>query len=100
MANIEIKISHSLGKLEAKRRIKNLVSGLKKTHAAQISNVSESWSGDVGTFSLAAMGYQVGGTLTVTEAHILLVVDLPWPASMFKGKIESLLKKEAQKLLN
>ncbi|MES2668588.1 MAG: polyhydroxyalkanoic acid system family protein [Patescibacteria group bacterium] len=99
MAKISFTVPHALSKAEAKKRILRLLTQAKKEHGDLVTDLEESWKGDTGTFSFNARGYAIRGTITVGEDAIELDGEVPLAISFFKGKIEKLVRKEAEELL-
>ena len=99
MPKITVTEPHRLPKDEALKRIKGLLGQVKAQYADQISNLQEQWDGYSGTFSFAAMGFSVSGTLTVTDQDATVKGDLPLLAGMFKGRIEQTIRERARQLL-
>lgn len=99
MANFNMSVPHHLPQDEALDRIKNLLGEAKRDHGDKISDLTENWNGNTGTFSFKAMGFAVSGTLTVQPTTIDIDADLPFAASMFKGTIKSLINQKAGELL-
>ena len=99
MANFQMSVQHKLTQEEAMNRIKNLLSEVKSQYAGSIDKLHEEWNGNSNTFNFTAIGFSVSGVLTVLPAEITLACDLPFAASLFKGKIESAIRDKAESLL-
>ena len=100
MAKISVVVPHRLTQDEAVGRIKKLLGEVKSQFADKISELHEEWNGSVGKFSFSAMKkFSVSGTLTVKPSSVELAGDLPFAASFFKGKIESIIRERAETLL-
>ena len=99
MPKINLTVSHRLSQEEALKRVQGLLEDLRSQYSDQISDLREQWSNNICRFSFSAMGSSESGTLTVTPSSVELSGDLPWAASLFKGKIESAIKKQAETLL-
>jgi hypothetical protein len=99
MANFQMSVQHKLTQEEAMNRIKNLLSEVKNQYAGSIDKLHEEWNGNSNTFNFTAMGFSVSGVLTVLPSEITLACDLPFAASLFKGKIESAIRDKAETLL-
>ena len=99
MANFDISIPHQLSQEEAMKRIQNLLTDTKREHGDKISQLEEKWTGNTGEFSLKAMGFTVSGKLTVNPSTIDIEAELPFAASLFKGKIKELIEERAAGLL-
>ena len=92
-------MAHKLPKTEALERIKRLLGEVKTQYAEKISGLSETWNGDNGSFAFKAMGFNVSGTLVVTDKNVTVTGDLPFPASMFSDQIEEVIRERATELL-
>lgn len=99
MPNLEMTIAHGLPQDEALRRIQTLLGDLKEKHADQISDLSEKWDGNTGTFQFVAVGFPVSGTLTVKPSEVEFCSELPLAAMLFKSHIESTIRERAEALL-
>lgn len=99
MPKISLSVSHRLPQEEALNRIKKLLGEVKQQFADKISNMHESWNGNTGKFSFLAMGFAVSGILIVKSSEIELTGNLPFAATLFKGKIESTIRERAEILL-
>ena len=100
MSKLQITVSHRLSTDEALKRIKGLLGKMKVDFADKISDLRESWAGNKGTFSFSAMGFSVSGTLEVKSSSVELNGTLPFAASLFKGKIETAVRENAEELLS
>lgn len=99
MANFDMSIPHQLSQDDALKRIQRALSEIKKEHGDKVSNLKENWNGNTGEFSLTVMGFDVSGKLVVNPASIDMDAELPFAASLFKGKIKSLIGDKAGELL-
>jgi hypothetical protein len=99
MPSLQMTIPHTLPQAEALKRIKTLLTDTAREHSDKIQNLTENWTGNEGTFSFKAMGYDISGTLTVTPATVELNGTIPFAVSLFKGKITSLINEKADALL-
>lgn len=99
MPKVEMSVPHNLGQAEALKRIQGVIAQMKDEHGDQVSDLTESWNGPVGTFSMKAMGFAISGMTTVTDTSVDFVGNVPMMAMMFKGQIEEIVKERAAKLL-
>jgi hypothetical protein len=99
MPKLKMVIPHELSQDEALRRIKTLLGEVKTQFADKISDLREQWNGNTGTFRFLAMGLAVSGTLVVKSSEVELSGNLPFAATLFKGKIESTIRERAESLL-
>jgi hypothetical protein len=99
MANFDMSIPHQLSQGDALQRIKQVLGEVKKEHGDKISNLTENWNGNTGEFSLTIMGFAISGKLAVNPSTVDIEAELPFAASLFKGKIKSLISDKASQLL-
>ena len=99
MPKIKLSVPHKLGAEEAKQRIIHLIGETKTKFGGTVSDVQESWTGNVGKFRFTAMGFPIAGTMEVQPATVDLEIDLPFAALPFKGRVESELTTRAKELL-
>ncbi len=99
MPKLNMKVSHGLGQDEATKRIKKLLSQMKTELTDKVTNLQESWEGNIGTFSFSAMGFGISGSLIIKPTEVELDGKLPFAAMFFKGLIESTIREGAENLL-
>ena len=99
MSNINVAVAHQLTQQEATRRVQGALREVTTRFADKISNLKEAWDGDVGTFSLVAMGMPVTGTLAVNPAQVEISGTLPFAALFFKDQIETVIREHAEAVL-
>ena len=100
MPKLNISVTHNLPQDEALRRIKNLLTELKRKFANDIRNLRERWNGNAGNFSFLVRGFSASGTLTVRRGTVELSLNIPLAALPLKGKIESTIRRRAGLLLS
>ncbi len=97
MAPLIVSVPHSLGKVEAQRRLK---AGFESLSASGMLMVEQqAWSGNDLRFQLSAMGHRVPGKLEVRDDAVQLELDLPGILRNLWKPIQSVLLKRAQLLL-
>ncbi len=99
MPKMAMTIPHTLGTEEALKRIQGMLEELKREHGDRVTDLREDWKGERGEFSLKAMGFSVSGALEVLAAEVRVSGELPWSAKPFQGRIESLIRERAERLL-
>ena len=99
MPSMNMKIPHQLTPEEAMSRIQRLLTEVKAEHGDRVTDLQESWSGNRGEFAFKAMGFAVSGTLDVRPGEVELNGNYPLAARPFKGRIESLVRDQATRLL-
>ena len=100
MPKLNMTVPHHLSQDEALKRIQGLLNNVRTQFADKISDLHEEWNDNVGTFSFSAMGMPVSGTLIVKPSEVELSGDLPFLAALYKSKIESTIRQQAETLLS
>jgi hypothetical protein len=99
MPKINLSVPHALGEEEAKKRIASLIADSRAKFGANVSDVTESWTGLVDNFSFRAMGFSIAGKLEVQASQLLIDINFPFAALPFKGRVESEILTHARQLL-
>ena len=99
MPSMTIVIPHQLTPEEAMSRIQNLLGEVKNDYGDRVSDLRETWTDTGGEFSFKAMGFSVSGTLRVKPGEVEMKGNYPLAAIPLKGKIESMIRDRATKLL-
>lgn len=100
MSKLEMNIPHQLDQEEAVGRIQTLLKRVEAQFGSQVQNLQQTWNGNQGVFSFTVMNMPISGTLTVNQSNVALDSKLPMAASMFSGKIKSVIMEEAKKVLS
>jgi hypothetical protein len=100
MPSLEMNIPHQLDKEEALKRIRTLLEKVESRFPGQVQELKQDWKGNTGDFSFKVMNMPVSGTLTVDNGNVSLDSKIPLAASMFQGKIKSVILEEARKVLS
>lgn len=95
MPKINMEIPHHLSAEESRSRLERFTESLPQD---QVSDLEQSWQGDTLSFGFKSFGIKIAGDLTAEDNKLLVDIDLPFSAMMFKGKIESEVKKQLEKL--
>lgn len=99
MPKMSMQIPHALSREEAQTRITGMLGDLKEQYGDKITDLHEEWHGDTGSFSFKAMGFNLSGTLQVTDKDVKVNGDLPWAAKPFQGSIEATIRERTERLL-
>ena len=99
MSNLTVKIPHTLGRAEVKRRIQDRLRTLKEQPNGVLANIQDSWHEDKLEFKLWALGQSISGHLLVEESAVDLEVQLPWMFSMLTNPIKRQIEQNLQPLL-
>jgi len=98
LKELGVKVSHCLGSDRAKRRLAKKIEELQKEFKGKFT-LDSLWEDDSLKFQLKAAGIKMRGLLKVSDASVSLVGTLPFALTPFRGKIESTLKAELEKIL-
>lgn len=99
MPKLNFSVPHTLEKAEAKSRLEAFAGRVRDKYQGQVKDVKEWWEGDTLCFAFRTMGINIDGRLAVEDDRLNVDGNLPFSAMMFKGKIESGLREELQKLM-
>lgn len=95
-----IDIPHSLGRDEAKRRLKSRIGELAGHIPGGAADVRTAWpSEDRMTLSVDALGQSVNSVLDIDEKVIRLQLQLPAMLSFMSGAIEKAIRKRGAEVL-
>ncbi|MGQ3016477.1 polyhydroxyalkanoic acid system family protein [Phenylobacterium sp.] len=98
MKPVTIDIPHSLGAVEARRRLEE---GFDKilSQVGESAKVSRQWTGDRMAFSATVMGQTISGHLDVLADAVRMEIKLPNVLAMLAGKIKGRVQTQGQLLL-
>ena len=99
MPKLNFSVPHNLEKAEAKSRLEAFAGRVREKYQGQVKDVKEWWEGDTLCFAFRTMGINIEGRLAVEDERLNVDGNLPFSAMMFKGKIESGLRDELDKLM-
>ncbi|HEX8445856.1 MAG TPA: polyhydroxyalkanoic acid system family protein [Sphingomonas sp.] len=95
-----IDLPHSLGREEARRRIRSRIGELPAHIPGGVATVQSRWDGeDRMTMQVAAMGQEVTATLDIQDAVVRVSLILPAMLSFFTGAITAGVKAKGADLL-
>lgn len=99
MPKFGVRVPHSLTKDEARSRLEKFIDMLMAKSGNQVSDLQQSWEGDTLKFQFKTYGIAINGGITIAENELNLAGDLPFAAMMFKGKIESEIREQLERLV-
>ena len=97
--SITMTFPHALGVEEAKRRIGERFEILKSTYVDKVGHAELAWVGDVAHLRARALGQTATAEIDVRQTEIKVEIHLPWLLATMAGKVERLLKSNAQDTL-
>lgn len=99
MPKFGVRVPHTLTKDEARSRLERFIDMLTAKKGNQLSDLQQSWEGDTLKFHFKTYGIAIDGGITVGDNDLDLAGDLPFAAMMFKGKIETEIREQLEKLV-
>lgn len=99
MPKFNFSIPHTLSADDAKSRLDRFIEALEAKADGSVADLEKKWEDNALVFGFKTYGIKIGGRMTVEENQITIDGDLPISAMMFKGKIESEIKKQLERLL-
>lgn len=99
MPSLTMAVPHELGEAEAAQRLRGYFAKLKNRYADQVSNLEDTWEGNLLKFAFSTYGMNVQGKLEVSDSSVKVDSTVPFAAMMFKGKIESSVRSELDRIL-
>ena len=99
MPKINLEVPHQLTAENAKERLQRFGEMLEQQYQDQVKDMEQTWDGDTLAFGFKTLGVKIQGKLVVEEQRVVVDGELPFAAMMFKGKIESEIQKQIEKIL-
>ena len=97
--SIVMTFPHDLGVGEAKKRITERFDLLRTQYVEKVGHAELAWVSDVAHLRVTALGQTATAEIDVKTAEIRVEVHLPWLLAAMAGKIEGMLKSNAQDTL-
>ncbi len=99
MPSLTVQVPHQLGQAGAQAALQNFFTSNQSTVAQKVTDLEQSWRGNILDYAFKTMGMKISGTLDVQPDSVKVVTQLPLAAVMFKGMIESQLRDGLTKVL-
>lgn len=99
MPKFGVRVPHTLSQVEAHSRLERFAEVLQQKYQDKVSDLSQSWEGDTLNFSFKSYGIQLKGGIAVNDKDLELNGELPFAAMMFKGKIESEIREQLERIV-
>jgi len=93
---INLEIPHQYSAEDSREKLARFTESLPTD---QVSDLEQSWNENTLSFGFKTFGIKIGGDLTAADQKLLVDIDVPFSAMMFKGKIESEMKKQLERLM-
>jgi putative polyhydroxyalkanoate system protein len=99
MPKFGVRVPHTLAKDEARKRLERFIELLTEKSGGQVSDLQQSWEGDTLKFHFKTYGIAIDGGITIGDNELNLAGDIPFAAMMFKGKIESQIREQLERIV-
>ena len=99
MPKFNFEIPHQLSAADAKEKLQRFTETLEAKLGDSVKDLEQSWEGDTLSFGFKTYGIKIAGKLRVEANRVAFDGDLPITAMMFKGKIESEIRQQLERLL-
>ena len=97
--DLVLRVPHSLGAVEAKRRIASGVAAVKTQYGSYFRTSEAEWDGNRLTFCLTALAQTVRGTVDVEDDHVELRAQLPTVIRLLAKRFVPAVRDAGQKQL-
>jgi hypothetical protein len=100
MANtITVTVPHDLGVETAKKRLAERIEALQREYVDKVAKSEVTWSGDVATIHVAALGQTATAEMTVLAEMVRIEVQLPWLLAKLSGALQGFISHNANDVL-
>lgn len=99
MPKFSVTVPHTLSPQEATERLNRFADILREKFKDSVSDLQQQWDGNTLNFGFRTYGIQLKGKILVGERDLTVDGDLPFTAMMFKGKIESSIREQLERLM-
>jgi hypothetical protein len=99
MPSLTVQVAHQLGQAGAQAALQNFFTANESTVTQQVTDLEQSWHGNILDYAFKTMGMKVSGTLDVQPDSVKVVTQLPLAAMLVKGMIETQLREKLTKVL-
>ncbi len=99
MPKFSVTVPHALSQPEASERLNRFAYILREKFKDSVGDLEQNWEGNVLAFRFKTFGIPISGKVAVGEKDLVVDGDLPFTAIMFKGKIESSIREQLERLM-
>jgi hypothetical protein len=99
MPKFAVKVPHALPREEVVDRLTRFAEILREKFKDSVSELEQKWDGEDVAFRFKSFGMAITGRIKIEENQLVVDGDLPFSAMMFKGKIESAIREQLDRLM-
>ncbi len=99
MPKFNVTVPHSLPLGEAQDRLNRFVDILREKFKDSVGDLDQNWEGNALAFRFKTFGIPLSGKIAVGDKELVVDGDLPFTAMIFKGKIESSIREQLERLM-
>jgi putative polyhydroxyalkanoate system protein len=99
MPKFNVTVPHTLTQQEATERLNKFADILREKFKDSVSDLEQNWEGDTLAFRFKTFGFPLSGKIQVGDSNLVVDGELPFTAMMFKGKIESSIREQLERLM-
>ncbi|MDR0609523.1 MAG: polyhydroxyalkanoic acid system family protein [Planctomycetaceae bacterium] len=101
MPLVKVTVTHQLGQEKATERLKKKHAQIKQQHTYTVTDLTETWIDPHSMeFSFKVYGFSLTGSIQSLVDTVMISIDLPVAAMLWKHSIESQIKKELVQVLS
>lgn len=99
MPQFNVQVPHTLPQQEARERLNRFIDSLRQKFQDSVHDLEQNWDGDTLRFAFKTFGIPLKGGITIADHQLIVAGDLPFTAMMFRGKIESSIREQLERLV-
>ena len=99
MPKFNVTVPHALSQQEATERLNRFADILREKFKDSVGDLEQNWEGNALAFRFKTFGIPISGKISVGDKDLVVNGDLPFTAMMFKGKIESSIREQLERLM-
>jgi hypothetical protein len=94
-----MEVPHELSADEARSRLERFIESLQSKFQDKVSDLEQSWNDNTLSFAFKTFGFKIAGAIASLDQKLAVSGDIPFAAMMFKGKIESEIREQLNRLM-
>jgi len=88
--SLEVRVPHSIGRDEARRRLDAAIVRARDEYADKVGGIEATWEGeDRLRLELSVMGMDIDSEVDVGDSELVVRLEVPGMAGLFAGRIRS-----------